>query len=68
MCGSWNEVELFWVETEEMFGRTCYFFIFEEITRKWAEDGLFNSPEYLLPRGLLFEWYKGFEWITAKGV
>ena len=43
-------------------------FIFEGITGKWAEDGLFNSPEYLLPRGLLFEWYKGFEWITAKGV
>ena len=25
MCGSWNEVELFWVEREEMFGKTCNF-------------------------------------------
>ena len=34
---------------------------------KRAEDGLLNSPENLLPRGLLFEGYKGLEWITAKG-
>ena len=25
MCGSWNEVKLFWVEREGMFGKTCYF-------------------------------------------